>query len=282
MEEERFFKRVIQGMAMGVANVVPGVSGGTMALILGIYKRLIHSINTLPLGAPIRLLKGEDVREDWNRIDFRFLVPVAVGVILATVLFARVMEYLLETYPARSYSFFIGLILASLVIVYRRIEPIGPRQILLGMVGFFLAFFVVGGQGIEGTHTTLAIFVAGILSIASMIIPGISGSLVLVLIGEYDFMVDALTSMDLKIMFIFVVGGLVGLFGLARVLEYFLKRHTSMTMAFLLGLVFGGLRMPFRNAMADGAHFSYVVIPAMVGAFLLLAMEYYRTRVTSD
>ncbi len=282
MKEISFIKRTLQGTAIGLANVVPGVSGGTMALILGIYRRLIHSINTLPLTLPIQFIRGEDVKEDWNNIDFRFLVPLGIGVIIATLLLARIMEFLLETYSTASYSFFIGLILASLIVVYRYIDPIGAREVLSGVIGSLVAFVVVGGNGMTGSHNPISIFLAGVFAVASMILPGISGSLVLVLLGEYHYMLHALNTLDTFNIIIFISGGLVGLFGFAKLLEYLLDRSTSMTMAFLLGLMFGGLRVPLETAMLNEPSLSHIVIPAAIGALLLYIMEYYRTSVTSD
>ncbi len=282
MKEISFIKRTLQGTAIGLANVVPGVSGGTMALILGIYRRLIHAINTLPLTLPIKFIRGEDVKEDWNDIDFRFLLPLGIGVVIATLLLARVMEFLLETYSTASYSFFIGLILASLFVVYRYIDPTGVREVLSGVIGFLVAFFVVGGNGITGTHNPISIFFGGVFAVASMILPGISGSLVLVLLGEYHYMLHALNTFDIFNIVIFVAGGLVGLFGFAKLLEYMLDRSTSITMAFLFGLMFGGLRVPLKTAMLNDPSLFHIVIPASVGALLLYLMEYHRTKVTSD
>ncbi|MFO8110770.1 MAG: DUF368 domain-containing protein [Thermoplasmata archaeon] len=282
MDETSFTKKVFQGIAMGLANVVPGISGGTMALIMDIYKRLIHSINTLPLTLPIKLLKGENVKEDWKQIDFRFLIPVALGVMISTLLLARVMEYFLDQYSTPAYSFFIGLILASLIVVYKHIEPLGITEICAGVMGFLFVFFMMGGNGIDGAHTPLSIFLAGIFSIASMILPGISGSMVLVLVGEYHFMLHALNSLELVTITIFIFGGLVGLFGLSKILEYLLRRSTSITMAFLFGLVFGGLRIPLEKAAEGDIYIPFIVIPAALGAVLLLIMEYYGSRVTYD
>ncbi len=282
MEDKNFMKRALQGIAIGLANVIPGVSGGTIALILGIYKHLIHSINTLPLKLPLKFLKGEDIREDWNNIDFKFLVPVAVGVIIATILLARMMEYLLDTHTNASYSFFVGLILASLLLVYRYMDSPGVRELALGIVGFLVVFLLTGGEGVSGVHNPITIFVAGVFSIASMILPGISGSLVLVLMGEYDYMLHALNTFDLSTIIIFIGGGLVGLFGFAKILDYLLERSTSLTMAFIFGLVFGGLREPFRGAVSGDPHILLVIIPAVAGALLLFVMEYYRAKITSD
>ncbi len=282
MDEISWLKRTLQGIAIGLANVVPGISGGTIALILGIYKRLIFSINTLPLKLPLKLLKGEDIRQDWRSIDFRFLAPLAMGVIIATILLARIMEHLLASHSNASYSFFVGLILASLVLVYRYMDSPGPWEIAMGILGFAVTFLLTGGQLMSGAHTPVTIFAAGAFAIASMILPGISGSSVLVLMGEYDHMLHALNTLDIGTIMIFISGGLIGLFGLARLLEYLLKRSTSVTMAFIFGLVFGGLREPLGTALAGDPPVHMVVIPAVIGATLLLAMEYYRYSVTSD
>ncbi len=281
MEEIGFIKRTLQGIAMGLANVVPGVSGGTMALILGIYPRLIHSINTLPLRVPIKLIKGEDIKDDIEQIDFRFLVPLALGVIVATLLLARAIGFFLSSYTSATYSFFFGLILASLIVVYRYIDKIGLYEVICGFAGFFFAFFIVGAGGIGGQHTSLSVFLAGVFAIASMILPGISGSFILVFLGEYEYMLSALNSLDLPVIAIFLIGGLIGLFGFAKILEYLLDRAHSATMVFLFGLMFGGLRVPFERAMIDPPSILHVVIPAVVGALMLYVFEYFRTKITS-
>lgn len=246
MRFKEYFKRFFEGILMGSANIVPGVSGGTIALIVGIYERLVHSINTIPKDLPIDLLKGDipTFKKKFKGIDFKFLVPLLLGVIVSVMSIARIMEYVMGVYPAQTFAFFFGLILASVTVIYNYIDRIDPGIVISASVGFIFVFFLVGLEAIKANHSLPMIFFSGMIAIISMILPGISGSYILLFLHQYHYMVHALNTMNLLVLSVFMAGAIIGLFTFAKVLDYLFEHHKSITMAFLFGLMLGALRVP--------------------------------------
>ncbi len=269
------FKRVLEGFIIGVANIVPGVSGGTMALIMGIYDRLIHAINTIPLTSPKHILKGEfsEFKDKIMDIDLELLIPLGIGIFAATISLARVIEYLLDSYTAVTYSFFFGLVMASVGIIYKYIEKIDASNIGSASIGFLFAFLFVGLNSIQSNHSLPVIFFSGALAIISMILPGISGSFILVFLQQYHFMITALNDLDIPVIIVFMAGAISGLFGFSKLLDFLIQHKRSVTMAFLFGLMLGALRVPITKAMESDPGMLEIVIPAAVGALLVSILE---------
>ncbi len=264
-------------MLIGIANMIPGVSGGTIALVSGIYDRLIHAINTIPLSAPITLIRegGNAFRERLNEIDLPFLIPLGIGILIASLSIARIIEHLLDNYTAATYSFFFGLILASVGLIYKYIERIDASNVFFATIGFLSAFFFVGTEGLSTNHSPLMIFIAGALAITTMILPGISGSFMLVFLQQYHYLLRALNDMDIFVITVFMAGALTGLFVFSRLLEILIKQHRSVTISFLFGLMLGGLRVPITEAMSVSPTMLEVVIPAAIGAAVVSIIELY-------
>lgn len=244
----------IKGIFMGIADIIPGVSGGTVALITGIYERFIFAIKSLS-PAFLGPLAKSDLRssvQKFREMDWGLLLPLGLGIATSFLAVSKVMGYLLDVYSALVYAFFFGLILASASYIYKHIDAFHPKHILMGFLGFLFSFMLVGLGFLEASHSLPIIFFAGALAICAMMLPGISGAFILLLIGQYEYMLSALNNLRTTEMGIFLTGALAGLVTFSRVIAYLLKHHEHVTLAFLTGLMLGGLRLPYeRMSLGD-------------------------------
>lgn len=252
MSKETLRDRVViffKGILMGLADIVPGVSGGTIALITGIYERLISAIKSFDLEMISSLLKGDvqGFKKSIRDVDFPFLIPLGFGIVASFLTASRVIENALTLYPTFTYAFFFGLILASAHLVYRRIDSFGFGKLQSGLDGFLFAFWIVGIEYFSLIHHPLMIFISGFIAICAMILPGISGSFILLLLGQYHYMLKALKSFDLFLILTFGAGAVLGISSFARLLSYFFDNYEDLTLAFLTGLMLGALRLPLEN-----------------------------------
>jgi len=231
----------VKGFCMGAANVIPGVSGGTMALILGIYEELINAIRSLNFNF-LRLLAFLKVRQAVSSVSWPFLLPVGVGVLLATVSLAKALSWLLASCPVIVWSFFFGLVLSSVLTVSRVIKRWGMPTFGAAALGAVGAYFLFGLMPGTTPDAPWFIFLSGFLAICAMILPGISGAYVLVLLGKYHYILEAINDKDLWTLLILVAGAVVGLLSFVRAIEWLLKRYHDLTMAILTGLMVGSLR----------------------------------------
>ena len=226
---------------MGAANVVPGVSGGTMALILGIYEELINAIRSFNFHF-LRLITFLKIREALSSVSWPFLLPVSLGILLATFSLAKALSWLLHNYPVIIWSFFFGLILSSVFAVGKVVkEWKKPTFIAIG-VGTVAAYFLFGLVPVSTPNAPWFIFLSGLIAICAMILPGISGAYILVLLGKYHYTLEALNNKDFETLLILTAGALVGLLSFVRVIGWLLKRYHDLTMAILIGLMLGSLR----------------------------------------
>ena len=239
-----------RGVAMGACDVVPGVSGGTMAFILGIYEELINSLRTLGRPAFFRPLFRLQLKEAAQAINLPFLVAVFSGILVAVGILTRVMTWLLESAPTITWSFFFGLILASVIVIARKIHSWSPT-LVIALVGAAVgAFFLVGLVPAQTPEGDWFIFLSGMLAICAMILPGISGALILVILGKYQFIsgkVSAITSgdagtSDFVTLGVFAAGCVVGLITFAQLLGWLFRRFHNLTVVILTGLMIGSLR----------------------------------------
>jgi len=231
----------IKGFCMGAANVIPGVSGGTMALILGIYEELIHAIRSLNLRF-LRLIALLKIREAFSSVSWPFLLSVCLGVLVATLSLAEALSWLLFTYPVVVWSFFFGLILSSIFTVGRVVREWRiPTFVAIG-VGAVGAYFLFGMIPVATPNAAWFLVLSGFLAICAMILPGISGAYILVLLGKYHYTLEALNNRDFQSLFLLTVGAVAGLLSFVRVLDWLLKRYYDLTMAILIGLMLGSLR----------------------------------------
>ncbi|MEF8873129.1 MAG: DUF368 domain-containing protein [Candidatus Thermoplasmatota archaeon] len=266
---------LLEGFVIGLANITPGVSGGTMALLMGIYERLIHAINTIPLKSPLSLFVGEKDKflKKLKSIDYKFLSPLLIGIASATLILARLIGTFLNEYQAVTFAFFFGLILASAGTLYHRIEHFDIKTIISGTFGFFSAFYIVGLSPFKTNHSLPVIFFSGLVSIPSMILPGISGSFILIILQQYEYLINALNGLNILVIVVFMSGALTGLFSFARIVEILFKKHKKATLVFLFGLILGGLRAPTARAFRADPSFGEWMIPAIAGAVVVSILD---------
>nr|WP_319269342.1 DUF368 domain-containing protein [uncultured Draconibacterium sp.] len=235
-----YFTLVLKGMGMGAADVVPGVSGGTIAFITGIYEELINSIKSINLTA-IKLLLSFKLAEFWKAINGTFLISVFIGVGISVFSLAKGLEYLLHHYPILVWSFFFGLIVASAIYVARSIKRWKADTIIGGLAGIVIAYLITVITPAEANTSYWFIFLSGAIAICAMILPGISGSFILVLLGMYKFILSAVGDMNIAVILTFLVGAAVGIIAFSNVLSWLLKKYHNTTIAVLAGFMVGSL-----------------------------------------
>ena len=228
-----------KGMAMGAADVVPGVSGGTVAFITGIYDELLRSIGAVPNAIPA-LLKGR-IAEAWRIANASFLLVLFAGILTSVLSLAKLITYLLEHHPIPVWSFFFGLILVSVHLVSKEIQRRNLSRLVSLCLGVGFAYWITVAAPMQWSTSSVSLFFAGAIAICAMILPGISGSFILVLLGLYPVIIGAVKALDLGVMLTFAAGCLVGLLSFARVLSWVLRRWRDLTLAFLTGLMLGSL-----------------------------------------
>ena len=270
----------IRGVLMGSADIVPGVSGGTIALITGIYAHLIEAISRIKFGFVKPLLKGDIngfIEGLFEEIDFKFFIPLVLGIGIAFLTLAKVVTFCMDAYPAWTYSFFLGLIIASAVILFRKLEKIDLKNILFAIIGLVLTYIFVSLNPIAANHSLPILFVSGMIAICAMILPGISGSFLLLLLGQYKYMLNALHTLSIVEIVVFVVGALIGILGFSKILNYLLKNYEELTMAFLIGVMLGSLKVPgveiINSVSLNFAGLFPCFIVAVVGFALIIILE---------
>ncbi|RJT07932.1 DUF368 domain-containing protein [Halococcus sp. IIIV-5B] len=304
------------GLLMGSADAVPGISGGTVALIAGIYGRLIAAVTSItprriadllraliPFGA---LRTEEQPGSILNEFDAVFVVSLLVGIGTAVVLVGRIIEYAQAEVPVVLYGFFFGLIAASALILWRELSMGTAGRWLTALVGFTIAFVLSGEVQLLANSGIVIVFVAGAVAVSAMILPGISGSLLLIILGQYvrmyaslndflDSVTGLLTGGDFEAVLapgrevvVFLVGGLVGLFTVARVIRRLLDSYREATLAFLVALVIGALRAPIAELSGNETvvwtpeTIGVFVGLALVGGLLVLVLDWYAIDIDFD
>ncbi|MDD9953487.1 MAG: DUF368 domain-containing protein [Candidatus Woesearchaeota archaeon] len=254
----------LKGLLMGTADIVPGVSGGTIAFITGIYERLINGLKDI-----IDALRTFKLK----KIDWAFFVPLGVGVLVALGIGSHVIPGLITAYPSPVYSFFVGLILASAIVVYRHIKTHTLHGFIFGFIGLLLGVGITLLPEQVTTPSLWFIFLLGMIAICAMLLPGISGSYVLVMFGQYEFILTAVKEMNLLYVVTFILGIGVGVLSFARVVSYLLKKHHDYTFFTLTGLMLGALLGPVQIAM-DTQHVHGPLLIAAAGFLLVFAVEH--------
>lgn len=233
---------VARGFCMGAADVVPGVSGGTMAFILGIYEELIESIREVGQPQFLRALSRLRFREMFAILNWKFLLAVLSGIGLAVLTLARGLEWLLENRPVLVWSFFFGLVLASVIAVSRRIERWRLTLWIALIAGTVFAYVLVGLVPLQTPETWWFLFLSGAIAICAMILPGISGAFILVLLSKYEYVLNAVNRRDIGDIFWVGAGAVIGIVTFAQVLGWLFRRYHDITVAVLTGFMLGSLR----------------------------------------
>jgi putative membrane protein len=288
----------LKGMAMGAADVVPGVSGGTIAFISGIYEELLGSISNVNLGL-FKTLKNEGFKAAWKQLNGNFLLSLFIGIFISILSLAKAIKYLLENEPILLWSFFFGLVLASIIYIAKQISKWNFIGIILLILGAFLAYYITTLNPLVSEESSpLYILFAGAIAICAMILPGISGSFILVLLGAYKPVLEALNNKDFKTIFIFMAGAIIGLLSFSKVLKWLFAHYKDFTLAALTGFIMGslnkiwpwketltwrtnshGIEVPFNQQSVspfsfDGdAQLTLAIVLALIGFGLILGME---------
>ena len=236
---KKYFLLYAKGMAMGAADVVPGVSGGTIAFISGIYDELLRSIAGIP-EALLLLLRGR-IKDAWQMANATFLLVLFSGIVTSILTLARVITYLLHHHPIPVWSFFFGLILVSTYLVGREIGRWNWSRAVSFVLGLAFAYWITVAAPMQWGSDLPTLFLAGAIAICAMILPGISGSFILLLLGLYSVVLGAVKDLNLLVLAVFASGCVVGLLSFARLLSWLLSRWRDLSLAFLSGLMLGSL-----------------------------------------
>tara|TARA_B110000967_G_scaffold86633_1_gene89241 strand:+ start:10178 stop:11071 length:894 start_codon:yes stop_codon:yes gene_type:complete len=239
-------------MAMGAADIVPGVSGGTIAFISGIYEELIDSLNNINFSL-LKNLKTEGFKNTWNQANGNFLLALLSGVFVSVISLSKGVKWLLEHHPVLLWAFFFGLVLASIIYVGKQIKTSSWNlKLFVAMgLGAAVAFLITTLNPSESSDANLFLFGAGALAICAMILPGISGAFILVILGAYSPVLEAINTRDLKTIFFIGAGAVVGLLSFSKLLKWLFEKYHELTLALLTGFMIGSLNKiwPWKVAL---------------------------------
>ncbi len=237
------------GIAMGAADVVPGVSGGTMAFILGIYEELLGTIKQFNV-TWIKLLLGFKIKQALEHVNWKFLVSLGAGLAISILSLARLVTWLYEHHQSNLFAFFFGLIVASIVVISTHVRW-NIKTIVSLVIGTIIAYLIVRLVPVNMPKDPLTIFLCGAVAIMAMILPGISGSFILLILGQYHYVMSAVKGLDILTLLPFIAGCATGLLGFARVLSWLLDKFHQVMVSFLIGFMVGSLWKiwPFRNVL---------------------------------
>lgn len=282
----------LKGVAMGAANVIPGVSGGTVAFITGIYERLINALKNIDFNA-IKLLLSWNFRAFSTKIDMSFLAVLFLGVFVSILSLARVLEIAFEQYEVLTLSFFFGLIIASVLAVARQIEAVTVSVVISFLIGSAIAIGIAFLPPAQANDSFMYLTLCGMVAVCSMILPGLSGSYILLLMGNYVLVLRAISSLNMKVLFPVALGCVAGLFLLSRLLSFLFSKFKDATVAVLSGFVAGSLLIiwPWKTTITENfagqekaisyvwdlpmidEQFLYSILLIAMGFFLVFWME---------
>ena len=230
----------LKGVFMGIAEIIPGVSGGTIAFITGIYEELINSIKSINTNT-LKLLVTFKFSAFWRAVNGTFLFTLIFGMLTSILVLSRFIVYLLDDHPFKIWGFFFGLIIASGILIFYQIQKIGFAVLLSFVIGLSIASYIALQAPSITPNTNFFIFLSGAIAISAMILPGISGSFILVFLSKYEFILKALNSFDTAVISIFLAGCIVGLVTFSRVFSYLFKKYSDVVISVLIGFLGGSL-----------------------------------------
>ena len=241
----------LKGMAMGAADAVPGVSGGTIAFISGIYEELISSISQVNFSL-LKTLKENGIKAVWEQVNGNFLLSLLIGIFISFVSFMRLAKYLLEHHPILIWSFFFGLVLASILYVAKQIKQWSFITVIAALAAAFIAYYITTLPSLANNDNPVFLFLAAAIAICAMILPGISGAFILVLLGAYKTLSTAFHDLNIKNILIFVAGAVVGLLSFSKLLKWLFNNHKNITLAILTGFIIGSLNKiwPWKETLS--------------------------------
>lgn len=252
----------LKGIAMGTADVVPGVSGGTIAFISGIYEELIDSINNINLAA-LKVWKAKGFKDFWNYINGTFFVFLFTGIGISIFSLAKVVSHLLGAHPVLIWSFFFGLIISSVWLISKSIEKWSLGVIGIMGVGALVAYYISSINAVAPVDASWYIVLSGAIAICAMILPGVSGAFILLLLGSYDEVFRAISEKNIFVIGLFGLGCAIGLLSFARVLKYLFSKFKNLTVALLAGFMVGSLNKvwPWKETISTRLNSHGEVVP---------------------
>lgn len=270
----------LRGLMMGACDIIPGVSGGTIALITGIYERLVGAIGSIDLNLAKDLLRGDTValRADLERIDIPFLIVLLAGISTAFLLMSGVILTLLADYAVETYSFFLGLIFASAIAIFLDIRSHSHATVAFLVIGAVLGYLIGGLGHMDIGHSLPILFFTGMAALCAMILPGISGAYITLVLNQYEFMLAALRAFLLPEIIAYIAGGVTGLLLFVKALKYLLSTYHGLMLALLTGLMLGSARMLWERGMAAGEMLPGGLIFFLAGLVVVGAVEYAKRR----
>ena len=230
----------LKGIAMGVSDLIPGISGGTVALLLGIYKNLIKSLKSINKKTLFYFLTLNYNRLS-HQLNFKFLIPVFFGIMTSIIFFSKIISFLITDHKILLFSFFFGLIFFSSLKIIYDLKPKSLKNYLIIILGFSFGFFISLINPINTSDSFLSIFLSGFIAISAMLLPGISGSYILLMIGKYEFMLESISNLYLENILIFSIGALLGILSFSKIIYWLLNKYYNTTIFFLSGLMLGAL-----------------------------------------
>jgi len=263
----RYFLTTLKGIAMGAADVVPGISGGTIAFMTGIYQELIDSLKSIDHIAVKKLIKL-DIKAFWNHINGSFLLAVFSGILFSIFTLARLMTFLLVNHPIPLWSFFMGLVTASTIFIMKEVKGWDFRIYLSVTIGIAIAVWISLVSPTETSNALWFIFISGVIAICAMVLPGISGSFILLLMGKYAYMMSAINELNIPVIIVFVLGAATGLISFSHLLSWLFKKYHDITIALLAGFMVGSLVKvwPWKTPSLNYEGIDYPALPSQFEA----------------
>jgi putative membrane protein len=257
-----YFILVFKGMAMGAADVVPGVSGGTIAFISGVYEELIATLNSINFNS-LKTLKLQGVSATWKKINGNFLLALFGGILLSILSLSKLVAWLLHEEPVLLWAFFFGLVLASIIFVLKKINQWNSAVFLGLILGGVFAYQLTQLNALGNSDSNWYLFLSGAIAICAMILPGISGAFILVILGSYANVLQALNDKDIAKITIFMTGALIGILSFSRLLKWLFKRFKNMTLAVLTGFMIGALSKiwPWKKTLSFRENSDGISVP---------------------
>ena len=266
----------LKGLAMGAADVVPGVSGGTIAFISGIYQELIDSINNVNISV-LKTLKNEGLKAAWKQVNGSFLLALLSGIGISILTFSKVITHLLETQPILVWSFFFGLIIASITLIWKEITSWKLVDILFLLIGIIVSYYITIARPVSSPDSYWYLFLSGFIAIIAMILPGISGAFILLLMGSYETVIgtintfrEGLTTANSEILTqallklgVFALGCIIGLKSFSKILHWMFEHHKNTTLTLLIGFMVGSLNKvwPWKQVLETRINSHGEVVP---------------------
>lgn len=266
----------LKGLAMGAADVVPGVSGGTIAFISGIYQELIDSINNVNISV-LKTLKKEGLKAAWKQVNGSFLLALLTGIGISILTFSKIITHLLETQPILVWSFFFGLIIASIALIWKEITQWKAVDIIFLIIGIAISYYITIARPVSSPESYWYLFLSGFIAIIAMILPGISGAFILLLMGSYETVIgtintfrEGLTSANSEILIqallklgVFAIGAIIGLKSFSKILHWMFEHHKNTTLSLLVGFMIGSLNKvwPWKQVLETRINSHGEVVP---------------------